>query len=87
MANRLTDECLLSKWFCWPGNQNLEKNREWRLVVENDCGLIPIPRVGSNNYSKDVKIIQDSFCEYFNSNEVQSSWQRDMAFTLLTPKD
>ena len=56
-------------------------------MVENDCGLIPIPRVGSNNYSKDVKIIQDSFCEYFNSNEVKSLWQRDMAFTLLTPKD
>ena len=25
-------------------------------MVENDCGLVPIHRVGSNNYSKDAKI-------------------------------
>ena len=54
------------------------KKGEWRLVVENDCGLISIHRVGSNNYSKDAKIVRDSFCEYFNSNEGQVPWQRDM---------
>ena len=46
-------------------------------MVETDCGLVPIHRVGSNNYSKDA-IVRDSFCEYFNSNEGQIPWQRDM---------
>ena len=56
----------------------VKKNGEWRLVVENDCGLVPIHRVGSNSYSKDAKTVRDSFCEYFNSNEGQVTLQRDM---------
>ena len=47
-------------------------------MVENDCGFVPIHRVGSNSYSKDAKTVRDSFCEYFNSNEGQVTWQRDM---------
>ena len=80
MASRLTDE---ENAYC-PNNfvdqevRSERKNEEWRLVVENDCGLVPIHRIGSNNYSKDAKIVRDSFCEYFNSNEGQLPWQRDM---------
>ena len=49
-----------------------------KAMIENDCGLVSIHRVSSNNYSKDVKIVRDSFCEYFNSNEGQVQWQRKM---------
>ena len=89
MASRLTDEgnAYCSNDFVDQEVRSKRKNGEWRLAVENDCGFVSIPRVGSKNYSKDVKIVRDSFCEYFNSNEVQSPWQRDMVFTLLTPKD
>ena len=32
--------------------------------------------VGPNNHLKDAKIVRDGFCENFNSNEGQVSWQR-----------
>ena len=75
MACRLTDE---GNAYC-PNNfvdkeiRSKRKNGEGRLVVENDCGLVSIHRVGSNNYLKDAKIGRDSFCEYFNSNEGQAT--------------
>ena len=73
MAGRLTDE---GNAYC-PNNivdqevRSKRKKGEWRQVVENDRGLVSIHRVGSNNSSKDVKIVRDSFCEYFNSSEGQ----------------
>ena len=49
--------------------------RDWWLKII--VGLFQYT-VGPNNYSKDAKIVRDGFSEYFNSNEVQVSWQRDM---------
>ena len=51
------------------------ENGDWWLKMI--VGLFQC-RVGSNNYSKDAKIVRDSFTEYFNSNEGQVLWQRDM---------
>ena len=89
MANRLTDEgnAYCPNDFVDEEVRSKRKKGEWRLTVENDCGLVSIRRVGSNNYSKDVKIVRGSCSEYFNSAEGQVPWQRDMVFTLLTPKD
>ena len=83
MADRLTDE---GNAYC-PNNfvdqevRSKRKNGVWRLVVENDCGLLH--RVGSNN-SKDTKIVKNTFCEYFNSFEGQILWQRDMVSVRRT---
>ena len=64
MADRLTDKenayCPIN--FVDQEVRSKRKNGEWRLVVENDCGLVLIPKLGSNNYSKDAKIVRDSFC-------------------------
>ena len=43
-----------------------------------EIGLFPIHKVDSNNYSKDAKIVRDSFFEYFNSNADQVPWQHEM---------
>ena len=51
----------------------MEGDRWLKMIV----GLFQYT-VGPNNYSKDAKIVRDGFSEYFNSNEVQVSWQRDM---------
>ena len=80
MADRLIDE---GNSYC-PNNfvdqevKNKRKNEEWRLVVENDCGFVPIHRVGPNSYSEDAKIVKNSFCKFINSNEDQVPWQEDM---------
>ena len=80
MAGRLTDEgnAYCSNNIVDQEVRSKRKKGEWRLVIENDCGLVSIHRVGSNNYSKDAKIVGDNFCEYFNSNEGHVPWQRDM---------
>ena len=83
MTDRLTEE---GNAYCQNNFIDLEvrskrKNGEWRLVVENDCGLVPIHRAGSNNYSKDAKIVRDSFCEYFNSKWRSGSMATEYGFS------
>ena len=50
-------------------------NGEWREIVKDDSGLIPLSRNCSNNYSGDAKVVQDIFCNYFNSPEGAVPWQ------------
>ena len=50
---------------------------EWRREGKGD-GFPPIPRVGSNNYSREAKRIRDQFKDYFCSPEGAVSWQWNM---------
>ena len=43
------------------------RNGEWRDLIRNDNGLLPVRQCGSNNYGRDAKIVRDNFCNYFNS--------------------
>ncbi len=38
---------------------------EWQSVVERDQGLTPITKAGSNNYSRDAKLVREDFSNYF----------------------
>ena len=78
MAGRLTDEILIVQIIL------LTRKSEIKEKTENgDWWLKMI--VGLFQYTKlvqiiiqDAKIVRDSFCEYFNSNEGQIPWKRDM---------
>lgn len=48
---------------------------QWRNEIEGDTGLIPIRRTGSNNYSRDAKILRDQFRDYFCSSAGEVPWQ------------
>ena len=74
-------EMLIDKIILWTRKSEVKKKKKNRM--EGDWWLKMIVglfqyTVGPNNYSKDAKIVRDGFSEYFNSNEVQVSWQRDM---------
>lgn len=73
----------LENTYCPSGYSNFEKNHEvvegsWRNVIKNDSGLQDLGRVGSNNYTRNVKEIRDIFCDYVNSPAGQVFWQNDI---------
>ena len=74
MAGRLTDE---GNAYC-PNNFVDQEVRSKRKKLRMRISLLPIHKVDSNNYSKDAKIVRDSFFEYFNSNGGQVPWQHKM---------
>ena len=56
-----------------PGGTQLQG--EWRSVVQNDEGLTPLTRAGSNNYSRSAKLTREDFSNYFLSSIGQVPWQ------------
>lgn len=44
-------------------------------MVQAEQGLRAITRAGSNNYSRDAKLIREDFRNYFMSQEGQVPWQ------------
>ena len=48
---------------------------EWRSLVENDQGMQPLRRAGSNNYARAAKCVREDFSEYFMSGVGQVPWQ------------
>ena len=42
-------------------DQDAWRNGEWREIVKDDSGLIPLSRNCSNNYSRDAKVVRDMF--------------------------
>ena len=74
MANKKFGE---TNSYCPNGfiDQDVQRNEEWREIVKDDSRLIPLSRNCSNNYSGDAKVVQDIFCNYFNSPEGAVPWQ------------
>ena len=64
-------------------DRDIQRNGEWRKIVKDDSGLIPLSRNCSNNYSRDAKVVQDKFCNYFNSPEGAVPWQLDMVSVTM----
>ena len=68
-------------YYCPRGFSDTEHNRQikdgqWRRITENDSGMQGLS-ARCNNYSNDAKVIQDTFCEYFNSGGA-IPWQQVM---------
>ena len=42
-------------------DQDAWRNGEWREIVKDDSGLIPLSRNCSNSYSRDAKVVRDMF--------------------------
>ncbi|XP_021947788.1 protein ALP1-like [Folsomia candida] len=47
----------------------------WRDTVQNDNGMIQIPRQGTNNYTQYSAQVRNHFRDYFNSEDGRLSWQ------------
>ncbi|XP_035706941.1 protein ALP1-like [Folsomia candida] len=47
----------------------------WRDTVQNDNGMIQIPRQGTNNYTQYSAQVRNHFRDYFNSEDGPLSWQ------------
>ena len=54
------------------------KMGEWRNEIGSTDALQCIARAGSNNYSKDAKIIRERYRDYFCSTDGQVDWQWTM---------
>ena len=79
MANRTSGEGR----YCPAGFADYEisgqaRKGNWRELVHNDSGLLPVRQLGSNNYSKRAKEVRDNFCNYFCSPEGEVPWQWDI---------
>ena len=48
---------------------------ERRQLVQADQGLRALTKAGSNNYSRDAKLIREDFRDYFMSDKGQVPWQ------------
>ena len=48
---------------------------EWRKVTQSDEGLRDVSNAGSNNYSRDAKLVREDFKNYFMSPKGQVRWQ------------
>ena len=48
---------------------------EWRQLVQADQGLRSLTNAGSNNYSRDAKLIREDFRDYFMLQEGLVPWQ------------
>ena len=83
LHNFLMKDRVFNDKYCPPGfvdreqNGNL-RNSEWRDVVLNDNGLLPVGRCSSNNYGKEAKRVRDDFCNYFCSAKGEVPWQWSM---------
>ena len=60
---------------------------DWRKEGTANDGLQPMRTAGSNNYTRDAKVIRDDFKEYFNSEVGQVPWQMDMIRRTSNPFD
>ena len=83
LHNFLMKDRVFNDKYCPPGfvdreqNGNL-RNGEWRDLVLNDNGLLPVGRCSSNNYGKEAKRVRDDFCNYFCSAKGEVPWQWSM---------
>ena len=48
---------------------------EWREMARGDQGIIPLTRVGSNNYSRSAKRVREDFGDFFMAIVGQVPWQ------------
>ena len=83
MANKKFGE---TNSYCPNGfnDQDVWPNGEWREIVKDDYGLIPLSRNCSNNYSQDAKVMWDMFCDYLNSPEGAVPWQLDRVSVTMS---
>ena len=83
MANKKSGE---TNSYCLNGfiDQDVQHNGEWRKFVKDDSGLIPLSRNCPNNYSRDAKVVQDMFCDYFHSPGGAVPWQLDMVSVTMS---
>ena len=61
----------------------------WREEIGGVSGLTRLkPNLrGSNNFSKEAKLVGDDFKDYFNSTEGSVSWQDDITLRTINPFD
>ena len=57
---------------------NRQRQVDWRKIVESDTGIHSVSKIGSNNYSKQAKMVRNLFCEYSSSPAGQVPWQWDI---------
>ena len=83
MANKKSGE---TNSYCPNGfiDQDVQHNGEWRKFVKDDSRLIPLSRNCPNNYSRDAKVVQDMFCDYFHSPGGAVPWQLDMVSVTMS---
>ena len=83
MSNKKSGE---TNSYCRHGfiDQDVQRNGEWRKIVKDDSRLIPLSRNCPNNYSRDAKVVQDMFCNYFHSPEGAVPWQLDMVSVTMS---
>ena len=62
---------------------NGDGNGRWRL----NHGLVALNQAGSNNYSREAKLVRDDFRDYFNSSEGSVPWQWDIVRSTINPFD
>ena len=66
--------------YCPPGFSDSQtgsgvRRGAWRNEVNSIDGLVDIPRLGSNNYTKRAREIRECFRNYFSSPEGEVPWQ------------
>ena len=60
---------------------------QWRSEATDIQGLVPVMSQGSNNFTRNVKIVRDDFKLYFNSRDGAVEWQRDHVESASNPFD
>ena len=56
---------------------------EWRDLTQADQGLRAITNAGSNNYSRDAKLVREDFKNYFMSPKGQVPWQWNAVYATV----
>ena len=63
---------------------NWQRQGDWRKIVVRDTGIISVSKIGSNDHSKQAKMVRNLLCNYFSSPAEQVPWQWDVIYARRT---